>query len=81
MKEFLFCIGGKKPEVYARRRDGREWLVRGMVYEWAGETVPDPHDPEHPLLVVRRPWLGKPVHAPRSEFIPIEEVAEFFNGD
>jgi hypothetical protein len=81
MKRFLFCIGGSKPEAYARHGRPEEWLLRGMVYLWQGVEVPDPDDPEETLLLVCRPRLGKPFLAPRSEFIPLEELPEFFAED
>src|SRR5262245_38875476 len=79
MRQYLICTGGMKLEAYGRHGRGQEWPIRGMIYEWRGEEVPDPHDPEEMLLVVHRPWLGGPLLAPRSEFIPVSEVAWFFD--
>jgi hypothetical protein len=75
------CIGSTKLETYARHGQGREWLVRGMVYVWDGVEVADLDDPEDVLLVVSRPGLGPAILAPRSDFVPLEEVPAFFEHD
>jgi hypothetical protein len=79
MRQYFFCVGGVKLENYLRFHRGPEGLIRGLVYVWRGEEVPDPDNPGESLLVVRRPSLGPAVLGPRSAFIPLGEVADFFD--
>jgi hypothetical protein len=81
MKKYLFSVGGTKVEAWARLGLGPRYLIKGMVYEHRGEQLIDPDDPDDPVLVVYRPMTAVPVRAPRSEFIPIEEVPLLFDDD
>lgn len=77
--KLLFCIGGVKPEKWARFSKGGEWAIRGMVYIWRGKQKPNPDNVNDPLLIVSRPSLGPEIEVRKSEFIPIDEVEEFFD--